>query len=152
MIVALVTRKKKKQANITFKAGSGHFLLPAEAGHAVLNSEAGGPHRCPSQILQTVVFKTVQFFASSYFDPQESSSDGRHSALASFKMTSRRWVLVSREKFWSQCQAGPSTSWGLGTQGLCFKPPDHRKLLPSRDFFFLNKGKVHCTPPSTGRK
>ena len=76
MIVALVTRKKKKgknktQANITFKAGSGHFLLfPAKAGDAIFDTEAGGPHHWLLQILQTVVFKTMQVFFASFLIPQ----------------------------------------------------------------------------------
>lgn len=93
MIVALVTRKKKKQANITFKAGSGHFLLlPAKAGDAVFDTEAGGPHHWPLQMLQTVVFKTMQFFCQC-FDTPGSSWDGSHTPLASFKMASRQWVF-----------------------------------------------------------
>ena len=67
MIVALMTREKKKnQANITLKAGIGHFLFfLAKAGDTIFNIQAGGPLPCPSQILETVVFKTLQFFASS---------------------------------------------------------------------------------------
>lgn len=47
------------------KAGSGHFLFfLAKAGDAVFNTEAGGPRPCPSQILETAVFKTLWFFAA----------------------------------------------------------------------------------------
>lgn len=41
--------KKNTQANTACKAGSGHFLLlPAKAGHAIFNTEAGGRHDCLS--------------------------------------------------------------------------------------------------------
>ena len=62
----MTREKKKNQANITLKAGIGHFLFfLAKAGDTIFNIQAGGPLPCPSQILETVVFKTLQFFASS---------------------------------------------------------------------------------------
>ena len=59
-------KKKKHPANYNVKVGSVHALLPAEAG-SVLITESGGPHRCPSQTLQTGDFKTLGFFTSSFF-------------------------------------------------------------------------------------
>ena len=53
--------KYTTQANITFNAGNGNALLPSEAEPAVLITEVGGPHRCPSPTLQAGVFKTLGF-------------------------------------------------------------------------------------------
>ena len=59
--------KKEKQNKTLRQVGSVHVLLPAEAGSAVLITESGGPHHCPSQTLQTTVFKTLGFLTSSFF-------------------------------------------------------------------------------------
>ena len=59
--------KQNTQTNYSVKVGSIHALLPAEAGSAVLITESGGPHHCPSQTLQTSVFKTLGFLTSSFF-------------------------------------------------------------------------------------
>lgn len=73
--------KYNTQANITFNAGSGNALLPADLGPTVLITEAGGPHHCPSPTLQTGVFKSLGFFTSSYFDFPENSCDGEAFSL-----------------------------------------------------------------------
>ena len=59
--------KKEKQNKTLRQVGSVHVLLPAEAGSAVLITESGGPHHCPSQALQTGVFKTLGFLTSFFF-------------------------------------------------------------------------------------
>lgn len=119
---ALATRKKKRkiknknQANIPFKASSGHFLLlAAKAVHAILNTEAGGPYHCPSQILQIVAFKTLWFFAGSFLNTLGSSSWGGRHPPPSLPL---RWplgsgFLVSLAKILepisgeAKCQVGP---------------------------------------------
>ena len=92
--------KQNTQTNYSVKVGSVHALLPAEAGSAVLITESGGPHCCPSQTLQTGVFKTLGFLTSSFsfFYSPESSCNGRHLPLASSKMPSKQWMFCELGK------------------------------------------------------
>ena len=91
--------KKENQNKTPREVGSVH-VLPVEAGSAVLITESGGPHRCPSPTLQTGVFKTLGFLTSFFFflDSPESSWDGRHLPLASSKMPSKQWMFSEPAK------------------------------------------------------
>lgn len=103
-------KNKQTQANITLKAGSGRFLFfLAKAGDAIFNPEAGGPRPCPSQILETVVFKTLWFFAAK---TAKSLWDGIRLSLASFKMASRQWVFNKPGK-----NSGANLRWGWAPGG-----------------------------------
>ena len=92
--------KQNTQTNYSVKVGSIHALLPAEAGSAVLITESGGPHHCPSQALQTGVFKTLGNFTSFFFffDSPESSWGGSHLPLASSKMPSKQRMFSEPAK------------------------------------------------------
>ena len=118
--------KQNTQTNYSVKVGSVHALLPAEAGSAVLITESGGPHRCPSQTLQTGVFKNLGFFTSSFlFIPRRVfAMEGIYPWLP-LRCPLSNGCSVSLQKFWSQSLGGLSTKWGPGTQSISCKNLAH---------------------------
>ena len=81
-------------------------------------TEAGGPHRCPSPTLQTGVFKTLGFSASSYFDVQKVI--GMKVITTSSKKPSRQWVFSEPAKILEPISGGAEHRMG---------PRDPRSLL-----------------------
>ena len=92
--------KQYSHTNYSVKVGSVHALLPAEAGPAVLITESGGPHRCPSntadRCLQDPGFPHQLFFFFSI--PQRVFGMEGILPLASSKMPSKQRMFSEPAK------------------------------------------------------
>lgn len=131
------TKTKKTQAHIALKANSGQPLLPAKALHAVSNTEAGGQHPCPPQILGQLSLRLYGSLPATFSITQRAVGMESIHPLLPLRWPPGSGILISLAKILEPIsgkaggQAGARQ--GPGTRSPCFKPHAHCRSLASRD-------------------
>ena len=129
-------KKNPRQANITFKAAVAMIFSLQRQDLLFWSLRQEGLITAPHQHCRQKSSRLWDSLLAPTLIPQRVAGMGRHSTFASFKMASAGSEFsVSLENFWSQCQAGLNTRWGLGIRVSASRLPTTGNYWPPEIFF-----------------